>query len=322
MDARDRHLECELGLGDLGGAGDRSRAAWQRGAGERNVSLAREKAGRSVEADPSRAGHVRFAPCVQVGEVLLGTRRPVEGFAVGGELDEIARSEACGDPEVAQDLHQQPRRVAARALALLERLLRRENPRLHPDQIVHVAAHHVVHGDEKIDGGDGGPEETRARLLHPRGEARRFRHQLEIRRQLARVLVVVEEGEVLGGGVDEEIERVDDRHVGHQVDSDLELARLLRKHQARHPVAVRILLPVEEVLRRLDAQRVAVDGRAAMRRGPQSHLVRRHPHGPIERVERPVVQRNLDGHSSQSGSGSSLNTLRRPPPQRERSMVK
>src|SRR6059058_3501497 len=39
---------------------------------------------------------------------------------------------------------------------------------------------------------------------------------------------------------------------------------------------------------------VALDGRAAMRRGAQPHFMGRHPDQPIERVQRPVVQRDFD----------------------------
>ena len=62
-------------------------------------------------------GRYAFGPRVQVGEVAIGARRTVERLHVGDELDQVARREARGEPEVAQDLHEQPARVAARAAA-------------------------------------------------------------------------------------------------------------------------------------------------------------------------------------------------------------
>ena len=87
-------------------------------------------------------------------------------------------------------------------------------------------------------------------------------------------------------------------------------SRRLREHAARDPVAVRVLLPVEEVLRRRRLQRVAEDRRAAMRRRPQPDLVRRQVDQPVEAVGRAVLQRDADGHPAhashdQSGFGSS-----------------
>ena len=94
-----------------------------RRAGERDVALAGEQARGRVEADPAGAGQVDLGPGVQVGEVLLGARRAVERLHVGLELDQVAGHEAGGEAEMAQDLHQQPGRIAARARAQRQRLL-------------------------------------------------------------------------------------------------------------------------------------------------------------------------------------------------------
>ena len=53
----------------------------------------------------------------------LGAGRAVERLHVGRQLDQVAGHEARREPEVAQELHQQPAGVAARAAAQLERLL-------------------------------------------------------------------------------------------------------------------------------------------------------------------------------------------------------
>ena len=75
---------------------------------------------------------------MQVGEILLRARRAVERFHVGGELDEIAGDESRRQAHVTQQLHQQPRGVAARAGALRERELGRLHARLHADEVLDV----------------------------------------------------------------------------------------------------------------------------------------------------------------------------------------
>ena len=76
---------------------------------------------------------------------------------------------------------------------------------------------------------------------------------------------------------EEEIERVVDRHLDDEVDRDLEFARLLGEDQPRLVVRERVLLPVDEVLGRLDPQRIRQHvlrqcgaGRSRMTWGPSA----------------------------------------------------
>ena len=50
-------------------------------------------------------------------------------------------------------------------------------------------------------------------------------------------LGLVRERKLLGARLEEEVERVEDRHLGDQVDLDLNSRRLLREHQPRQVVA-------------------------------------------------------------------------------------
>src|SRR5213075_868749 len=136
--AFDAHFVQELDLTFLRQAGDGRGAAGLGRAGERDVALAGEKAGGRVEADPTRAGQVRLAPGVQVGEVVLGARRTVERLYVRLELDQVARDEARRDADVAQELHQEPSRVAARAALERERFLRRLQAGLEANHVADV----------------------------------------------------------------------------------------------------------------------------------------------------------------------------------------
>jgi hypothetical protein len=103
------------------------------------VAFAGEQPGGGVEPDPARTRQVHLGPGVQVGEVVLGPGRAIEGFFVGGQLHQVARHEARRQPQVAQDLHQQPGGVAARAERLFQRFLAGLDARLHADGVGDVA---------------------------------------------------------------------------------------------------------------------------------------------------------------------------------------
>ena len=106
---------------------------------------------RRIEADPARAGQIDLAPGVQVGEILVRAARAVERFHVGLELDQVAADEARREPEMAQQLAEQPRRIAARTAAVRQRLLRRLHAGFHADEILDVLREPLVDADEEID---------------------------------------------------------------------------------------------------------------------------------------------------------------------------
>ena len=70
---------------------------------------------------------------MQVGEIELGAAGAFERFYVRTQLNEITGDEAGRQADMPQDLHQQPRRVAARAGAGGERFFGRLHARLHAD---------------------------------------------------------------------------------------------------------------------------------------------------------------------------------------------
>ena len=72
------------------------------------MTFAGQQAGRRVEADPARAGQIDLGPGVEVGEILVGAGRAVEGDDVGLELDEVSGDEARGETQMAEHLDQQP----------------------------------------------------------------------------------------------------------------------------------------------------------------------------------------------------------------------
>ena len=181
---------------------------------------------------------------MEVGKVGFRTGRTIQRLDVGGELDQVAGDKAGSQAEVAQDLHQQPGGVTAGAGALGQGLLRRLHAGLHADGVANVLLQLGIEGNEKIN----------AALLCPRDRCHVFIeqfaacHLIEIGRQLVPLPVFVGERKLLGVRLKEEIEGIDDRHLGHQIDFDPEFARLLREDQPGQVVALWILLPVDEVL--------------------------------------------------------------------------
>ena len=195
---------------------------------------------------------------------------------------------------MAQRLHQQPRGVAARALAGLERLLRRLHARLHADHVADAVRDLLVHGDQEVDDAPRRPvdvgEEGR--------KMRAGRLGLQVDREIFRDVGIVGEGIILRAFLDEKVERVVDRHVGDDVDLDLEFTHGLGEDEPGHPVPVRVLLMVDEVVRGRDLQRMRNHPRARMRRGAQPDDLGPKRDGTVVLVVRQVVDCGLDRHGS------------------------
>src|SRR4029077_17434453 len=67
-------------------------------------------------------------------------------------------------------------------------------------------------------------------------------------------------------------------------------------HEAREPAAVRILLPVDEMLGWRDFERIARDFSAAVRRRAQSHDLRAERDGPFVFIMCQMMERDEDRH--------------------------
>ncbi len=119
---------------------------------------------------------------------------------------------------------------------------------------------------------------------------------MEERLQLAPLPLVILERYVLGVRFQEEVERVVDRHLGHEIDLDAELPDPLGEREPGHVVALRILLPVDEVLVRLDAQGIGQDRRPAMRRRSQPNELRREPDKPVVPIVGDVREGDVNRH--------------------------
>ncbi len=296
--------ELQHRFAGLGAAADGRRARRMGRGRQRDVALAGEQPRRRVQADPACAGDVHLGPGVQVGEVGGGSRRPVEGLDVGGQLHQVTRHEPGGQAELAQDRHQQPGRVAARADPGAQREIRGLDAGLHAHAVGDVGVDGVVEGDQEVDGaGAVGHREVAHPGPHELAGPRPF--AVLVDRAQVRLEVL---GQRLGvahpaGGpgldpvLDEEVERVDHLEVGDEPDGDAQPLRGIREDQPGKEIADRVLLPVDEVIVGFDAQRVGLDGCSGVGRRAQPHDVRKHPDRPVKGVAGAVLQRNFDAHN-------------------------
>ena len=108
----DLHGMAELGLDDFSTATDRRGTARIGGTGQRDMSFTSQQARGRVQTNPACARQINLAPGMQIGEVLGRTHRTVERFDIRLELDQVAGHKARRQPEMAQQLHQQPGGVA------------------------------------------------------------------------------------------------------------------------------------------------------------------------------------------------------------------
>ena len=212
--------------------------------GDGNVPLAGQHARGDVEPDPARAGKIDLGPCVQIRKIVLDLARSLDRIDIGAQLNEVARDEAGGEPEMPQDLNQQPRRVTARSGARGQRLLRRLDARFHADDVADFLLQLRVELDQEI--------HRAGRLARNVGQI--FRKQRpgldgrEIWRKFGLEIVGIGERKTVGVGLDKEIERIDHGHLRREIDFDLELGGLFGEDKAREPVALRVLLPVHEMV--------------------------------------------------------------------------
>ena len=291
-DARHFHRVMELDLARVEGAADGRGRAVVRRRGQGQVALAAQQSGRGVEADPAGARQIDLGPGVQVREIVPRAERAGHRVDVGFELDQVTRDEAGREADAAQDLHHEPGRVAAGSGLQRERLLRLLNAGLHADHIGDLARQAGVDVDQDVDrplrfARDGGQE---CLQLRPRDL------RLEIGRDLGAGLGVVREGEGFGRGLDEEVEGIDHRHVGREVHLDPEGLGLLREDQPGQPVAVRILLPIDEMIGGCDLERVTWDRRPAMRGRTKTDDLRTERDRTVIVVICHVIDRGAHGH--------------------------
>ena len=305
LDAGDLHLEIELDFGLAGEADDGRGGLRVWGGGDGEVTFTGHEARGWVKADPSGTGEIDLGPGVEIGEVMFGTGGTVEALNIRFELDEVTGHEAGGEAEVTQGLAEQPGGVAAGAGTEVEGLLRGLHAGLEADGVADVLPDLLVQRDEEIDGaragivvggrvedmslrehaadrmvgdfrvhtGDGVQEvsvfakQLLPQTAHVIAEQRGEWQFAVVGLQLVGEHWVVAEREVLGLGFEEEVKGIEDRHLRDEIHLDRELTGGGGENEAGLVIGLRVLLPVDEVILRGDAQGVAQYRGAAVRRG-------------------------------------------------------
>ncbi len=229
---------------------------------------------------------------MQVGDILGNARRPIQRLDIGLELDRVTGDEARRQSLVTQNLARQPRHVATGALQKVQRLGRGLHPRFHTQGVAQIGIELLVEGDQIID--------SRRFLIGDRAD---IVHQdvvvfldLQIGRQLFLESGVIRKRKALGAGFQKEIERIEDLDFQHQIDRHLEGRCLFRKDDAGQPVAERILLPVDEMVCRLDLQGVGLHMRLGMRGGAETNDLGSETDRSIIAVIRNMMQRSQNTH--------------------------
>ena len=117
----------------------------------------------------------------------------------------------------------------------------------------------------------------------------------------------VGEGEFLGVVFEEEVEGIDHRHVGNQIDFHFEMLGEFGVDETCEVVALGVLLPVEEMVGGLNAERVTEDRRAAMGSGAEANHLRSEGHQTVVGVGGFMVKGYADAHdgddSTRAGEG-------------------
>ena len=177
--------------------------------------------------------------------------------------------------------------------AKLEGFLRALHPRLHPDHIADRLLQRGIEIHQKSN--DMDRPLGQARDIGSKVRTRRFR--LQIGRKLRAQFGLIGKRKLLGVGLDEKVKRIDDRKFGGEIDLDLEFRHFFRKHEPRLPIAMRVLLPVHEMLGRRHLQRIGEDFGPAMRRRAQPDGLRLQHDRPVVFIVGDMMDGGGNGHA-------------------------
>ena len=228
---------------------------------------------------------------MQIGRVLFRPR-PVPVCLILRQLDQISGNKTRRQTERPKHLHQQPRRIPTRPTQPFQRLLARLHSMLQPHRIAHAIAHlrrHVSHKRDSM-------LWPRRNLFQKRFEQRPRRFQRTIRFKIPRHLRRILKWKVLKPRIQEERERINRRHVRDQRHVHNQLASLARKDHTRQMIAQRIELPMQNMMRRRQRQRVLRDRRLTVRSRPQLDHLRTQRDLPFIAIRRSMMQFDVNTH--------------------------
>ena len=114
VQAANGHGVAELHVGRLDRASDGRGLGSIRRADQRDVALAGKQARGRIHPNPARARQERLCPGMQIRGVGLRAARIFRRALVRRQLNQIPGDKPRRDPQMSQNLHQQPCRIAAR----------------------------------------------------------------------------------------------------------------------------------------------------------------------------------------------------------------
>ncbi|RMN17035.1 hypothetical protein ALQ63_04097 [Serratia plymuthica] len=258
--AGDGHQVLKFAFALINRAADGGGAGRFRRAGQRDVSFTGKQPGGGIQTNPTGTGQVNLGPGVQIGKVFLRPRRAIQRFDVRRQLNQITGHEASGQPEVAQDLYQQPGGVATRTAAQGQRLFRRLYARFHADGVTDVLLQLLVDRHQEFRAALGFIGDAAQVAFQLGGQ----RLAVQIGRQFDFLLFRIAKRNMFRLRLQEEIEGVNHRHFNPHIHFHAEVVGFFREHQPGQVVAVRILLPVDKVIFRGHFQRIGQNGGTAV----------------------------------------------------------
>src|SRR5207253_7833785 len=181
-----------------------------------------------------------------VREVSGWTCRTFEWFHVGLELNQISRDKTRSETQPPQNLDEKPCRVPARTAREFERLFRSLDARLHTDHVLNLALQPLIEMHEEVRRSDLAPIDRGQKLFdqRPGGQGFQERFKLSVFERF------VTERILLGIRFQKKIEWVENRHFSRETDFQREVPGLRVKNETCEEIAVRILLPIDEVILR------------------------------------------------------------------------
>ena len=124
------------------------------------------------------------------------------------------------------------------------------NAWLHTDYVADLVLHALIEAHQEINGPHCSPRHSRQKLSELRAGGRDF----QVWTQFARQGSIIGKGILLSGGLQKKVEGIEYAHFGDQIDLYQKLGGRLGKYQPGEVIALRILLPVNEMIFGTDLQ--------------------------------------------------------------------
>src|SRR5580704_2387034 len=178
---------------------------------------------------------------MQIRGVVLRTAGTFQRVLFCRQLNQVSGDEACRDPQMPENLYEQPCRITAGPRALFKSLLACLDPWIQPRHVANFVSYPAIQVDQKGDRSTLLVREALKKSLEERTGRIDRAVGFEILRQLRGIL----EGVVFDSWFEEEIKRVERGQLRDEVHFNHKVVRLVWNKEAREMIVVGIELPVE-----------------------------------------------------------------------------